>query len=497
MAWRWPWYKNVKPRSRRFDAAVFNHLTRTFAQSERSINTELRGDLDALRRRSRDLTKNEPLGRRFISLVVKNVCGSTGFRMQSKVVEGEAQDDAANKAIEKAWKEWGLAENCDIANQLCFCDIEQLLIKTIARDGEALIRLHQGATNSFNFAIQILDIERLNTFLNRESSSTQNAIVMGVEIDENGKALWYHIITRMIGRDPLTRAAERIPASEIMHLYMTDNTEQMRGIPWMHASMVRIHHLKGFEEAAIIASRVGASKMGFFQSPEGDPAPIEDGKDEEGVPFTEASPGQFGMLPEGYSFVPFNPDYPHAIYEPFVKATKRDISSGIDVAYHSLANDLEGVNFSSIRSGTLDERDGWMLIQGWFIRQFLNPIFKMWISSALLSGAITMPSGLALPAAKLKKFEAHEFMGRRWQWVDPLKDINASVIAINNGLSSPQTISANQGLDAEEVLDDIARFQKLVKEKGVILGKAAPVAAKPTNDDDDEDDNDPKKGEEN
>ena len=493
MAWHWPWSRNIKPRKRRFDGAVLNRLTRSFAFSERSINTELRSDLDALRRRSRDLTKNEPLGRRFIKLIVKNVCGSIGFRMQSKVVDDSGSpDDAANKAIEKAWKDWGCAEYCDISGKLCWADIEQLAMKAVATDGECLLRIRHDARNKYNFSVQVLDVERLNTTINRESSSTQNAIIMGVEINSDGKAEWYHIITRMIGRDPLTRATERVPASEIIHLYVADNCEQMRGIPWMHASMIRIHHLKGFEEAAIIASRVGASKMGFFQSPDGDPTPVEDGKDEEGVPFTQVSPGEIGMAPEGYQFVSFDPTYPHTMYDPFVKAAKRDISSGLDVAYHSLANDLEGVNFSSIRSGTLDERDGWMLIQGWFIRQLLDPIFKQWLSSALLSGSITVPSGLPLPASKLRKFQDHEFMGRRWQWVDPLKDINASVIAIKNRIASPQTIMAQQGLDAEEVLGDIARFEKLAIEKGVTLGEVGAVAEIPREGDDVEPNNDKK-----
>ena len=226
MAWRLPWTKKIKPRKRRFEGAVFNRLTGSFAFSERSINTELRGDLDTLRRRSRDLTNNEPLGRRFIKLVVKNVCGSTGFRMQSKVVDdSDEQDELANNLIEDAWKDWGQADICDIAGQLCMADIEQLTMKTIARDGEALIRIHQGAPNKYNFALQVLDIERLATTINRESSSTQNAIIMGVEVDVNGRALWYHIITRMIGRDPLTRETERVPASEIIHLYMSDSAE--------------------------------------------------------------------------------------------------------------------------------------------------------------------------------------------------------------------------------------------------------------------------------
>lgn len=476
-----------KTAARRFDAAQYNRLTHSWAQAERSINTELRADLDALRRRSRDLSKNEPLAQKYLEMVTTNVVGSNGFTLQARVSESikkadgsyeTKQDDLANVAIEAGWLDWSRAENCDIAGRLSFADMTRAIIRGVARDGEALVRIRENANNKYGFALQYLDIERLDTTLNREPDTSNNQIIMGVEIDADGRAVAYWLQPSPIGRDPTGKKHARIPANEIIHLYITDDPEQMRGIPWMHASMIRIHHLKGFQEAAIIAARVGASKMGFFTSKDGAVAPLQDGEDAAGVPFTEAEPGQFGMLPEGYGFESFNPDYPHANYESFVKGAKRDIGSGFGAAYHSLANDLEGVNFSSIRSGTLEERDNWMLLQRWLIGVLLDPVYARWIDNALLSGALVMPNGSALPALKRQKFMAHEFQGRRWQWVDPLKDIQASVMAIQNGLASPYTIASQQGVDAEDVLDDIARFQAAAKARNVVMGGATPT--KPT-----------------
>ena len=60
---------------RRFDAAQYTRLTHSWVSAERSINTELRCDLDALRRRARDLSKNSPLGRKFLQMVTNNVAG--------------------------------------------------------------------------------------------------------------------------------------------------------------------------------------------------------------------------------------------------------------------------------------------------------------------------------------------------------------------------------------------------------------------------------------
>jgi capsid protein len=58
---------------------------------------------------------------------------------------------------------------------------------------------------------------------------------------------------------------------------------------------------------------------------------------------------------------------------------------------------------------------------------------------------------------------------RGWEWVDPLKDINASVVAIENGLSTRTLELAKQGLDFEEVLDQLAFEKDLAAEKGVVF----------------------------
>lgn len=474
---------------RRFDAAIHNRLTHSWIAAERSINTELRGDLDALRRRSRDLSKNSPMGRKFLQMVMINVAGPRGFNLQARVKNPDGSaDKLANDTIEAGWAEWGRARNCDVAGRLSFRQMTRAVVRAVARDGEALVRMRDGARNPFGFALQLLDIERLDTTLNREASPGKNQIIMGIEMDADGRPVMYWLANAAIGRDPTGRQLVGIPADEILHIYVTDDPEQVRGIPWMHAVMLATNDLKGYNHAAIVAARIGASKMGFFTSPDGDPTPVSDGEDSAGMPFTEADPGQFGMLPPGYDFKSFDPDYPHANYASFVKEHKRDIASGMGVAYNALANDLEGVNFSSIRSGTLEERDGWMVAQDEIIEMFCEPIYARWLDAALLSGALLMPNGSALPAAKRNKFMAHEFQGRRWQWVDPLKDINASVVAIENGLASPYTIAAQQGLDAEDVLDDIARFQAAAKARSVTLGSPKATLPAPPEPDDDEGD---------
>jgi capsid protein len=80
---------------------------------------------------------------------------------------------------------------------------------------------------------------------------------------------------------------------------------------------------------------------------------------------------------------------------------------------------------------------------------------------------VILPNGSALPVTKADKFLSHSWQGRRWAWVDPLKDVEASVEAINNLLASPQQIAAQTGRDIVDVLDDLQRFEQLCKDRGI------------------------------
>jgi hypothetical protein len=189
----------------------------------------------------------------------------------------------------------------------------------------------------------------------------------------------------------------------------------------------------------------------------------------EGESITVSQPGTYDVLPPGVTFQAHESRYPDQVVGPFVKHHLQRIASGWGIAYHSLANDLEGVNFSSIRSGTLEERDRWAADQEWFIAAFLEPVYQAWLQWCLLKGLILMPNGSALPAAKLDKFRAHQWQPRRWDWVDPKADTEANILKVKAGLMSPQDLSAAMGYDFDDTLAAIKAAQDLAAEYGVRL----------------------------
>lgn len=472
---------------RDFSAAQSTRLTGGWNSRNISANADLYRALDSLRGRSRDLCNNNDYAKRFLGMVAANVVGGTGVGLQARIYDAPEQpDELANNAVESAWAAWCARGVCDVTGRLSMRDLQVLVIKAVARDGEAMVRKVRGtsAANPFGFALQVLDIDRLDTKLVRAADRGLNEIKMGVEINAFGRAVayWmrpYHPGELFLVDSAITGSHVRVPADEILHVYQADRPEALRGIPWMHSAMIRLNHLGAYEEAAVIAARVGAAKMGFFTTPDGEPP--KDGEDADEVPFTEVEPGAFGSLPSGTEFTPFNPDYPHQMYADFVKANLRGISSGMGVAYHALANDLTSVSFSSIRSGTLEERDQWMAIQEWFIEAFLEPVYREWLQSALAFGQVRLPNGSALSVTKLDKFSAHIWQPRRWQWVDPKNDMEANLIAVQEGFKTRTQVCAELGVDFEDVLAQLKREQDKAKALGVELGgpKPAPVAPPP------------------
>ena len=147
----------------------------------------------------------------------------------------------------------------------------------------------------------------------------------------------------------------------------------------------------------------------------------------------------------------------------FVKQTLRAISSGLGVSYISLANDLEGVNYSSIRQGALDERDHYRTMQRFTIDHFCAPIYRAWLEMALFSDTLN------LPAAKLEKFHRPIWRPRGWQWVDPLKETNALVVQMQNGISTYQDALGHYGRDVEEQFEQLERERELAAAKGIEL----------------------------
>lgn len=482
------------PRS--YNGAAVNNLTASFQGEHVSLNEDLERSLRILRSRSRQLYKNNDYVKKFMRMVQNHVVGPTGFALSVPCTRPDGTIDEADKAIvEASFKRWAKRGVCDVTGRLSFTQLQRLAILLVARDGECLIRrVRDRGINAFGYALQVLDPVLLDESY-RADFPDGRRIRMGVEVDTWGKPIAYHLLSDVESAFGAKRV--RVPAHEIWHQFLQEEPNQVRGVPWIHTAMRRLNDLGGYEEAAVIAARVGASNMGFYVPPadqSGNSGALADQvSDDDGDGLVElvkdATPGTFEELPPGYDFKSFDPDYPHQNFGAFVKAMLRGVSSGIGADYNTLANDLEGVNYSSIRTGKLETQDEWMCIQGWFAEGLHDPLSTEWLSHAFLSNQLG-----PLPVSKFDKFDCFAWQGRRWPWVDPLKDMQASVLEMENNLISPSQVMRERGRDPEtvwrEIEKDRKRMAKLPANPSAAPAKPAGAAVskpqKPEADDDDE-----------
>lgn len=457
--------------ARMFEATNRDRLNGDWLSTPVTAEWIIRQHQRVLVARAREQAVNNDYAKAFVRMCGQNIVGPNGVQLQAQSRDdGGKLDNTANQAIEEAFCRWGHRNTCDISGARSWRAIQAGAVHTAVKDGEFMLRKIYGSdAGEFGFALQVLDPQRCHPQFDQYDLPDGAFIRAGIEFNKYGRPLAYHftVAKESDAFYNYTYAGlhyHRIPADEIIHGFLPDMVGQKRGLPWMATSLFRLKQLNGFENAAIVNARIGASKMGVIQWKEGR-GPEFDDDDLENF-HMEAEPGEFPILPEGAELKDWSPQYPSGEFAVFNKAMLRGISAGMGVLYNNLANDLEGVNFSSIRQGTLDEREHWKELQQWLIESLIQPVFEAWLPRALLGGHITV-KGRPLRADRLPKYSAVSWQPRRWAWIDPSADVTASVLSKNNLLQSPGAIIREQGRDPGNVWREIAADIEEMKAAGI------------------------------
>jgi len=456
-------------RQRNFQAAnadeVYQSWTSTSISPDELVFTNLR----ILRARSRNLMGNNDMAKSFIRLCQNHIVGHTGFRFcpKARTKAGEL-DKEANRALQKAWKKWGEDGYCDYHKKHDDGSFDRLLIHTVAVDGEAFVQELKG--ERFGISFRIYDPETVPIDYNRARGKNQNLIRFGIEYDENDRPVAYYFrdrggnVTFSLGYEAGIQHLKRVPASQIQHIYVQDRVDLKRGFPWMSASMVRFKMIGQFEDAAIQNAIVGASKVGIIS---GDGAEdISDDMDEKGTKLMETDYVGLYQTDSEIKFDTFDTTFPSTEYGPFIKTNTMFLAAGVGVNYNSLSGDLAGVNYSSLKHGTSEEREHWKVLQKWFILDWKRPQYFRWLKIALLLG-IPLNNRATLRAQDYEKYSEIEFAGRRWIGPDPLKEASAAAIEMKSTTKSPQQVMRDKGFDPDEVIEEFKQFHAMMKELGL------------------------------
>lgn len=459
------------PRSTAYRGALNNRLTEDWIlASIRSADAEIRGDLRTLRKRAREKARNTPHCARYADLLADNIIGAHGIRLQSRprLLDGEVDQDAARK-IEDAWAEWTEPNNCSADGKMAWQEIEELFVQTEAQDGESLVQMLPGFDNEFGFAVQFLDADQLDDEHSRPAQGERNEIRMGVEINDWGRPLryWVYDAHPFDFQGAARRKRIPVPASRMIHKYQIRRPGQTRGVSWFAPILLDAQMLSALQEAELISSRIASSKSGVFEWEDPSMYPDPDLPSGTADFQWDMEPAVFDTLPPGLKAHFFDPQHPNSAFEGFNKLILHTIAAGLKTSYASLTGDLRDVNFSSIRIGALQERDVYQRLQRRTYTHLHRRVFREWLRWALAMGKVD------LPVRDRSRLQRHEWQPRGWDWVDPLKDVMASALAIRLGIDSRTRIAAERGRDFADVAAEIAREENLAEKLGIELSTDA------------------------
>ena len=475
-----------------------------------SADGELNPYRDKIVSRARDLVKNDGWANGVITRTLDNAIGAT-YRPVSKPDyralaaysgnDGFNADwaDAYGRAVDAAWRTWAddPGRYCDSSRKLNFRQMARVAFRHELVDGDSLAvmmwnkrRVGPGRAR-YATAVQLVDPDRLS---NPNFTFDTQDIRGGVEIDEDGAPVAYHI--RKAHQGDWWAAAQSMTwervlredshgRARVVHNYTAERASQHRGGAGILTPVIqRLKMLIKYDgtelDAAILNSIFGA----YVESPF-DPQLVTEAMGGDGG-FAEsglvngyqtlrsdfhserkiaAGGVVMPILFPGEKITTVNAARPNSNFKDFEAAVLRNVASGAGVSAQQVSNNWSDVNYSSARGAlleawkTMDRRtadfgDGWA-----------QPVRVTVMEEMHEVDNLPMPSGYVPEFMEARgAYSRCQWIRPARGWMDPTKEIEASIMAREGGLSTLEAECAAQGLDWEDVVDqsviEAARYKK-------------------------------------
>jgi lambda family phage portal protein len=417
------------------------------------------GEFERIRNRSRRTYANDAFYRQACRQMANNL-----------VHYGIKPANIKDPVLLKLWKKW--VKEADARGRMDFYGIQWLLALVVAREGEGFVRFRSrkpgDMKSGINFQIQCLEADYV-PLDKSEVAPNGNIIISGVERDliERVVAYWiydYHprdlVIANGNGGLP-----KRVPASDILHVYMPDRFSDTRGYAHGAAALNTSDSRKTFDDAHLEGKKSQAMNVGFVTKPRDEEAPTFDteGVDEDGVQYIGYEPNTLSVLPEGHD-VKFSSPTP---VDPNYGAYKREVLSELAVAF-GMAVELITLNFEKVndrqyRAIMLEcQRYFESLQYHMIVKQFAEPVWNRFVDEAYLAGLWEPEDGKTVD-----DYKDPDWMTPARGTIHPLQEIAAFSQAVRDGFTSRKRVAASFGEDIEDIDDENESDQLRAQDKNL------------------------------
>jgi lambda family phage portal protein len=454
-------------------------------------------DAGIMRARARDLVRNNAFAANAVRMNRDSVSGS-GLKLALKIdwrslgitdieVAAEWQDQVC-----RAWEAHAEGVDCqiDARRQQTFSQLFALADQTDYVDGEnlAILEMKPGF-GAYQTCINLIDVDRLS---NPDGRMDDNLIRGGVERDVFGEPIAYHIreghpqdVALGIGQLRWKRVMRATDWGRpiCLHTFDHQRPEMTRGVSAFSTSIVPMKMLSIYEDteleraitqaayAAVIKTELDWSKamqvVGAKAASINGSNPLVDmelGLMAVAAQYAEKRDLNFRgsqvhhLLPNE-SLELLRSESPNGNFEAFESNFIRKLAAGLGVEAHELGKNYKDVNYSAARAALLSVWRTYRARRIRLISQFAMPVFSAWLEEAVALGAVPLPKGVGDFLAAKPYLCKGSYIAWGKPMIDPMKERQAQQLGIQMGTETLESVSADEGENWRDNVDQIA-FEK-------------------------------------
>jgi len=447
-------------RSAQYAAAKTSRLTGAWSPADASINDVLGTSNDKIRARVRQLVRDFPFFASAVDRVCENVVGD-GIRFQSRILspDGKSIDKRRIQQTEDFFSFW--ADDCDVAGRLHFYEMMELAKRQEFEGGEFLIaQVFDPNAKFIPYKLQMLESDWLASSATSNVAKS-NTFDQGIEYNPaTGRVVAYHFT------DPDSWGkTQRVASENVIHGFKSLRPGQRRGVSALAPAVLVAHDLSDLMDAAIDSAKLAEKYLAFVETP--DPltrtSPMDTDDDGKTIDEMENAIVEYLRPGEKVTFAT-NPGFSDK-NAGFVKLILQMIAVTAPIPYEILSGNYQGLNYSTGKMVRNDYSKALRPQHTRHIRHFCEPIKVGAIKAGVMAGKLSYPSFFSNPGRWLRA----EWQPPGSESIDPLRETKSRIDEVKEGLRSQFEIIKSRGRDAEDVVKEIAAFQRLCEDNGIKL----------------------------
>jgi lambda family phage portal protein len=465
------------------EAGAASRRLRGFVPARAHINAILQTAGPTALARARWLARNNPYAANAVECFTATAIGTGIVPVMPSAVRPETRS-----AVKTLWERW--VDDADAENRTDLYGLQRRVARELFIAGEAFLRFRPRRPEdglAVPLKVELLPSEMLPADENRDLGGGA-MIRAGIEFDPIAERRAYWFWRRNpTDTSPLAGPQQkvRIPADQVLHIVDPVEAGQIRGLSRFAPAMARLILLDQYDDAELERKKTAAMFSAFITRPPLD-APFmgEGAADGQGVALAGLQPGTMQILAPGEDIRFADPADVGQSYEAFQYRTLLSIAAALGLPYYAMSGDMVRANYSNTRAAMVEIRRRMEAFQHDVLaHQMCRPIWTEWLR------AVRFAEVLTLDPAEWAMLDPPEWRPPKWEWVDPLKDMQAEALAVAHGFKARSDVIAAQGYDAEEVDRRIAADRARERALGLAFEGSAPIA--PAEDDEPAEDTPP------